>query len=326
MPVDTAKTLEQYNRYIRARDTGHTAFVDKSHTCREFFFGRQWKQEDIEALTKFRRPALTINKVKTTVSTVLGEQIANRSEISFRPRGGDAHADLADVLTKVFKQISDNNQLAWLRSDVFADGMVSGRGFFDVRLDFNDSMMGEVRIDHINPNCVLLDPDASSYDPQRWNEVFVTGWTTPDDIEALYSAEDAELLRLRDHSSFGYSYDSVAQVTLRDSFAGKERVIPAYSTGARQKDTHTLRMCRIIERQYRMLRKVRHFVNPSTGDMRPIPDEWTRDRVALMCQTAGLVVTDKLVRAIRWTVTCDDVVLKDEWSPYTFLTIVPYFP
>lgn len=127
MPVDTAKTLEQYNRYLRARDNGHTAFVEKSRTCRDFFFSKQWKQEDLDALVNFQRPALTINKIKTTVSTVLGEQIANRSEISFRPRGGTQNADLATVLTKVFKQISDNNQLAWIRSDVFADGMITGR-------------------------------------------------------------------------------------------------------------------------------------------------------------------------------------------------------
>ena len=326
MPVDTAKTLEQYNRYIRARDNGHTAFVEKSRTCRDFFFSKQWKQEDLDALTNFRRPALTINKIKTTVSTVLGEQIANRSEISFRPRGGDQNADLASVLTKVFKQISDNNQLAWIRSDVFADGMVTGRGFYDVRLDFNDSMMGEVRIDHLNPNNVLLDPDASAYDPTKWNEVFVTGWSTPDDIEVLYSHADAELLRTRDHAAFGFSYDSVAQVSLRETFAGKERIIPAYSTGDREKDTHTVRMCRIIERQYRKLRKVQHFVDPSTGDTRQIPEGWDRERIAAVREAGGLEVVDKLVRAIRWTVTCDDVVLKDEWSPYTFLTVVPYFP
>ena len=156
--------------------------------------------------------------------------------------------------------------------------------------------------------------------------MFVTGWSTPDDIEVLYSHADAELLRTRDHAAFGFSYDSVAQVSLRETFAGKERIIPAYSTGDREKDTHTVRMCRIIERQYRKLRKVQHFVDPSTGDTRQIPEGWDRERIAAVREAGGLEVVDKLVRAIRWTVTCDDVVLKDEWSPYTFLTVVPYFP
>lgn len=325
MPVNIAVAREQYSRYVRARDNGHGDFTEKSHTCREFFFGKQWKDTDLAALQRFRRPALTINKIKTTVSTVLGEQIANRSEISFRPRGGGHNADLANVLTKVFKQISDNNQLAWLRTDVFADGMISGRGFYDVRLDFGDSMMGEVVIDQLNPNSVLLDPDASAYDPSKWNEVFTTNWTTPDDIEALYGAADARILRERRHSAFEYGYDSIANLDARDTFAGKDRVTP-WPSGDQDTDTHTVRAVRTIDRQYRKLRKVRHFVDPATGDMRRIPDSWDRERVAAVRAAAGLEVIDKLVRAIRWTVTADDVVLKDEWSPYNYLTVVPYFP
>ena len=325
MPVNITVAREQYSRYVRARDNGHGDFTEKSHTCREFFFGKQWKDTDLAALQRFRRPALTINKIKTTVSTVLGEQIANRSEISFRPRGGGHNADLANVLTKVFKQISDNNQLAWLRTDVFADGMISGRGFYDVRLNFGDSMMGEVVIDQLNPNSVLLDPDASAYDPSKWNEVFVTSWTTPDDIEVLYSKADAQVLRERRHSAFEYSYDSIANLDARDTFAGKDRVTP-WPSGDQDTDTHTVRAVRTIDRQYRKLRKVRHFVDPATGDMRRIPDSWDRERVAAVRAAAGLEVIDKLVRAIRWTVTADDVVLKDEWSPYNYLTVVPYFP
>lgn len=325
MPVNTPIAKEQYSRYVRARDNGHGDFVEKAHTCREFFFGKQWRDTDIAALERFRRPALTINKIKTTVSTVLGEQIANRSEISFRPRGGSRNADLASVLTKVFKQISDNNQLAWLRTDVFADGMITGRGFYDVRLDFTDSMMGEVVIDLINPNNVLLDPDACAYDPAKWNEVFVTGWTTPDDIEVLYSKADADVLRDRDHSAFEYGYDSISNITARDTFAGKDRVTP-WPSGDQDTDTHTVRAVRTIDRQYRKLRKVRSFVDPSTGDTRRIPDSWDDDRIAAVRQAGGLEVFEKLVRAIRWTVTADDVVLKDEWSPYNYLTVVPYFP
>lgn len=325
MPVNTAVAREQYSRYVRARDNGHGDFVEKSHACREFFFGKQWKDTDIAALQRFRRPALTINKIKTTVSTVLGEQIANRSEISFRPRGGGRNSDLATVLTKVFKQISDNNQLAWLRTDVFADGMVSGRGFYDVRIDFTDSLMGEVVIEQLNPNNVLLDPDASAYDPAKWNEVFVTGWTTPDDIEVLYGRADADILRDRDHSVFEYGYDSIANITARDTFAGKDRVT-AWPSDSQDTDTHVVRAVRTIDRQYRKLRKVRSFVNPATGDMRRIPDDWARDRIAAVREAAGLEVMEQLVRAIRWTVTADDVVLKDEWSPYNQLTVVPYFP
>lgn len=326
MPVNTDLSREQYSRYVRARDNGHGAFVERSHACRKFFFGDQWKDTDLAQLQQFKRPALTINKIKTTVSTVLGEQIANRSEISFRPRGGGQHSDVASALTKVFKQISDNNQLAWLRSDVFSDGVVSGRGFYDVRLDFDDSMQGEVRIVQLNPHNVLVDPEASSYDPLHWSEVFVTSWMTPDDIEVLYRKADADLLRGRDGSGMEYAFDSVSSMVQGDTFAGRAQVEPAYGSDSRGNDSHTVRSARVIDRQYRKLRRTRHFVAPATGDLRRIPDNWDDNRIAMVRQMAGLEVIEKLVRAIRWTVTVDDIVLKDEWSPYNFLTVVPYFP
>lgn len=326
MPQDTLIAKEQHARYVRARDNGHGDFVEKSRKCRDSFFGKQWVDTDIAALQRFRRPALTINKIKTTVSTVLGEQISNRSEISFRPRGGTRNAATADILSKVFKQISDNNQLQWVRSDVFLDGMVSSRGFYDVRIQFNDSLEGEVEISQLNPNCVLLDPDACSYDPEKWSEVFVTSWMTADEIEVLHDKKKADILRNRDGSSFEYGGDSIADLSLYDTFAGEGRKQPSYVENDRDTDTHVVRCIRVIDRQYRKLRKVRHFVNPVTGDLRAIPEGWDDDRIAAVRQAAGLEVMEKVVRAIRWTVTADDVVLKDEWSPYEHLTVVPYFP
>jgi hypothetical protein len=43
-------------------------------------------------------------------------------------------------------------------------------------------------------------------------------------------------------------------------------------------------------------------------------------------QNYGFQVISKLVRRIRWVVIADNVVLRDDWSPYKHFTIVPYFP
>jgi len=326
MPVNTTLAAEQYARYVRARDNGHAAFVELSQMCRNFFFGKQWKATDLAALDKYRRPALTINKIKSTVSTATGEQIANRSEISFRPRGGMDNADSATVLSKVFKQVSDNNQLAWTRSDVFLDGLLSGRGFYDIRMDYSDSVTGEIRIEHLDPHSVALSPDDFAYDPDKWAEVFVTKWYTPDDIEVLWNKADADALRRRDRSMFEYGFDSIVQAERTGTFAGTDARTETYGYPDLDTDTHTVRSVRVIDRQYRKLRKVRRFVDPRTGDTRRVPDGWDEARVRAVREQYGLEVMDKLERAIRWTVTADDIVLHDEWSPYNHMTVVPYFP
>ena len=191
MPVNAALTYEQWQRFTWCRDHGHIEFVRKADKCDKFVIGDQWRKEDAMALEEQRRPWVTINKLLSTVSTLQGEQIQNRTEVLFRPVAG-APAATADALSKVWMQISQNNQLPWVRSEIFCDGLVRSRGFYDVRLDFTDSLVGEVRITQINSKNVVIDPDAEEYDPDCWNDVFVTKWLTWQDISILYSEEDAE--------------------------------------------------------------------------------------------------------------------------------------
>lgn len=319
MPVNSDLSYKTWARYAWCRDNGHTRFMDKADKCERFFRGEQWDAADRAALEATKRPVLTINKILSTVGNVMGEQINNRAEISFRPRSG-APSDTADILNKVFKQISDNNQLAWKRSEMFSDGIIQSRGYLDVRIGYGDSMQGEVRIENINPKNVIVDPDAEEYDPDMWSEVFTTKWVTADDIAVLYNKEDAELLRNKDRSSFPYGYDSIQMN--RDRFGYSQ--YPMYSGDFDNSDV--LRNIRIIDRQYRTLDKQKHFLSPETGDMRPIPENFDRNRIAMFVDQFGFQVVPKLVRRLRWTVIADNVVLHDDWSPYNHFTIVPYFP
>jgi hypothetical protein len=319
MPVNSEETYKTWLRYAWVRDNGHTQYVEKALKCERFFAGDQWDAADRAALEAVRRPVLTINKILSTMSNVMGEQIQNRAEISFRPRA-DSSAATADILNKVFKQISDNNQLAWKRSDMFADGVITSRGFLDVRIEYKDSMQGEVVINNLNAKNIMVDPDAEEYDPDTWSEVFHTKWMTADDIAVLYGKANAELLRNKDRSSFPYGYDSIQMN--RDRFGYSQ--YPMYS--GNYDNSSVLRNIRVVERQYRKLDRQQHFLSPETGDMRPIPEEFDRNRIAMFVEKFGFQVVPKLVRRIYWYVMADNVELHAEWSPYDHFTVVPFFP
>ena len=79
-------------------------------------------------------------------------------------------------------QIGDSNKLEWLESQVFADGLIQDRGWFDVRIDFDDHINGEVRVTTKDPLDIIIDPDAKEYDPKTWNEIFETKWMSLDDM------------------------------------------------------------------------------------------------------------------------------------------------
>lgn len=321
MPINDAVASEQWYRFRWCAEHGHYAFLTKADRCDKFFAGLQWEERDLNALKLARRPALTINKIISTVSTIMGEQIYNRNEVTYRPASG-GKPSTAEALTKVWMQIAQNNQLTWVRSDVFADGIIRGRGFYDVRMDFADASHGEVRIGLLNSKNVIIDPDAEEYDPDKWSDVFVTKWLTAQDIELLYSKEDAEYLKVKEASLFPYAYDSIER--FRDSFGGQQ----SHAVHGLP-DTHSVRRnVRVLERQYHRLDMQKHFVDTVTGDMRPVPGDWDRNRIARVIETAQgqINIIRRKVKRVRWTVTADNVVLHDDWSPYKHFTVVPYFP
>src|SRR5210317_766608 len=132
---------DNWYRYQYMRDAGHSEFVHKSQKCEAFVAGQQWDESDLAALRSSGRPALTINKLLSTVDHLKGEQLYNRASIAYRPARGMANAAVADALTKTHMNIAQANRLSWVRTDVFEDGLVTGRGFFDARIDINSNFM-----------------------------------------------------------------------------------------------------------------------------------------------------------------------------------------
>ena len=322
-PADEQRiAASQWNRYTRARDNAHLDFIDMAKKCDQFYQGDQWHEADIAMLDAEGRPALTINTILPTINTVLGEQSTRRADVQFKPRrGGDA--EVANTLTKLFMQIGDNNKIDWVEQQVFSDGLImDGRGYFDVRMDFSDHVEGEVRITAKDPLDILLDPDAKDYDPSTWNEVFETKWMTLDEIEELYGKRKAEQLRFIAENGNSYGKDSVEYQETR--FGDEDNLFNAPSPVSEDM-YRNVKALRVIERQCRKIGRHDCFVDPVTGDQRPVPESWSSSKAKKFAKEAGLEIYNKVKKRVRWTVTCDKVVLHDDWSPYDDFTIVPYF-
>lgn len=312
-----------FDRYVRARDSGHKDYREFAQRCDRFYIGDQWSEDDKATLKDTRRPALTINMVLPIVNAVLGEFTAKRADITFRPsRNGDNQVALA--LAKVYKHILNANEMDRVEREVFEDGVIMERGFFDVRMDFSDNLQGEVRIEPLDPLDVIPDPDAKAYDPRKWKEVFITRWMSVDEIEELYGedkAEQVENLAYNSTSTFGE--DSV-EWGKEGTFGGATRADGSFDGNDRER--RNIKRIRVIERQHRKVCRVDYFVDPATGDMREIPSNWDGMRVEAFALENGLDRLPRNETRVRWTITADSVVLHDDWSPYQHFTVVPFFP
>ncbi len=314
----------QFERYERARDNGHLDYIETAKKCDAFYRGNQWDPADVATLDDEGRPALTINTILPTVNTVLGEQSTRRADVNFKPKGNGTQ-EVADVLNKLYMHIADTNKLEWLESQVFADGLIQDRGYFDVRIDFTDHIQGEVRVTTKDPLDILIDPDAKEYDPKTWNEIFETKWMSLDEIEEQYGQDKADQLRVAAEYGNTMGTDSVEYEETRygDTYTGVEY---NQSSTANPEENRQVRAIRVIERQYYQLKQCMYYVDEVTGDMRQVPSNWSKRKREKFADDYGLDILDRLDRKVRWTVTADSVVLHDDWSPYQCFTIVPYFP
>jgi hypothetical protein len=313
----------QWEAYTRARDHGHTDYIEIAKQCDAFYRGEQWDEADIAALDDQGRPALTINTILPTINTVIGEQSTRRADVQFKPRGSGVQ-ETADVLTKLFLQIADNNKLDWIESQVFSDGLIQDRGWFDVRIDFSDHIKGEVRITQKDPLDILIDPDAKEYDPKTWKEIFETKWMSIDDIEEVYGQEQADKLRVIAEVGSTLGSDSIEYEEERygDTYSGEY----ASDYPHNPEEARALRAIRVVERQHYKLKECMFYVDPVTGDKREVPYSWDEKKYKKFADDFGLYIITKQVKKVRWTVTADTVVLFDDWSPYNCFTLVPYFP
>ena len=312
-----------WERYTRARDAGHDDYMEIAQQCDQYYRGQQWDAADVATLDDQGRPALTINTILPTINTVLGEQSTRRADIKFKPRGSGMQ-DVADVLTKVYMQVADNNKLDWTEAQVFADGLIQDRGWFDVRIDFSDNFKGEVRITAKDPLDIIIDPDAKDYDPRHWNEIFETKWMSLDEIEEQYSQKAADKLRMI--SEMGTSYGGDSMEYQEQKYGDTEEHEYSSNYAYNPEEARIVRAIRVIERQYYQLKDCMFYVDPVTGDERQIPYDWGKKKREQFADDFGLHIVSKKVRKVRWTVTADRVVLFDDWSPYSHFTLVPYFP
>ena len=322
--------------YSYSRDNGHLRYRDKAKRCESFVAGRQWDQESLTRLRRQRRPALTLNRTLGSFAAIAGEQLSNQADVGFKPVDQAADQATADVLNKIFISIANMNGLNWLESQMFDDGVVTSRGYLDVRMDFESNLAGDVKIKLKNPQNIMPDPDADEYDPDTWGEVIESKWFSINQIERVFGKAAADELGNNSQvpwNDYGYDFMDDRPGTFGFSnYQGSEGTDSwqRYGGGPNRRwspdEQRYRRIYRLIDRQYREVGMADFFVDPDTGDMKKIPKAMGRERIGQIMQMYDLAVIRKRADVIRWCTSVSNVVVHYDYSPYNHFTVVPFFP
>lgn len=324
MPVKKSEVLlaeSTWQRYKSGLVRGHDNYQKQARRCEDFYLGggRQWDDDIKTELEEEGRPWLEPNLVPAIINTVLGYQTQTRMDIAYKPRA-DGDRDLAELLSKLGMFVLDQNRFPWVESEVFSDGVIQQRGYFDIRLDFTENMNGEIKIISKDPMDIIPDPDAKTYDPDGWQDVIETRWMTIQEVRETYGRAKAR--RIEETMKWGEPDFGVGELgEERNKFADSEITVNAWTV-----DVTGEPRVRVLERQYWKIQMRDFWVDDETGDMTPVPDGTTKREMRRFARENGKTVIQKEQRRVRWTVTTSNVVLHDDWSPYDHFTIVPYFP
>lgn len=311
------KARANWDRFRYDKNRGHIDYMKQAERCEQMYLGggRQWRPEDRAFVEAQKRPALEFNEIKGAVNTAIGYQIQNRMDIAFKPRGGEADLDTATILSKVAMQVADQCGLHWKETQVFSDGLIQQRGYFDVRMNFDTNIHGEIQIDTLDPMDVMPDPDAKTYDPKGWSDVTVSRWLTLDEIENLYGKKARKIAD--DSGDAGYDFGDAG-----DDGPERNKFGVGGITNASTGDEGPQRF-RVIDRQIRVYKLTKCLVFPNTGDVRPV-DQLSAESLADALAN-GAVETKRMMHRIEWLVTTCTSVLHDATRPYDDFTVVPYF-
>ncbi|QHE96856.1 genomic island protein [Pseudomonas cannabina pv. alisalensis] len=319
-PEARQKASENWARYVYGCNRGHTAYIEQARVCEDFYMGggRQWSETDRQILAQAGRPCLEFNQIKNKINAAVGYQIGNRMDIGFRPRAGAADADTASTLSKLAMQIADNNSFHSKETQVFADGMIQQRGYFDIRMSYEDTILGEVRVDILDPLDVIPDPDANSYDPDDWADVTVTRFMTQIEIEALYGTSAKKSIEDEESDSGLIGIDGTDHD--RNGFGDDEGFVDEFLSDEKDKPG---KRHRVVDRQFWQMDMAEVIITP-TGDIRLVEDV-KPEVLAQMIENGG-IQSKRRIKRVRWLVSTKETVLHDDWSPFNHFTVVPFFP
>jgi hypothetical protein len=319
---------EQWSRYTNGIHRGHDEYQKTARRNENFYIGdgRQWSSELTEYMNDRGLPTIENNLILPTINTILGTQSQNRMDITYKPRES-VDQPTADILSKVAMFVVDSNKYSWVESDVFKDGIIQQRGYFDVKLNYDDNFYGEIEITRLDPLNVIPDPSASSENPDEWDDVIIQKWLTLDDIKIIYGKEAHDKVKVDTDSFHNGSNNGLSFVTddTRNTFESSSinaTLGTPYFGGGELGDQHV----RIIDRQYRKLEMVDFWYDPETGEIEEAPTGLSPKKLKAEASRLNRILTKRPVKKIRWTVSTMTVILHDEWSPYEHFTVVPYFP
>jgi hypothetical protein len=164
----------------------------------DYYDSDQFTPEELNALASRGQPAITVNRIKPAINSIIGVTERGRSDPRAWPRNpSDGHA--ADAATDILRYIADVNRFKRLKQDCFRDLLVPGSCAALVGVDAES----QVTITQVRWEEFFSDPRSRRQDFKDARFLGVAKWMYADDALAIYSEKAGEIAAILDVASSG---------------------------------------------------------------------------------------------------------------------------
>ncbi len=189
-------TLAKAKENIEKADKlGQANWREEAYESYRLYNGYQWPDADSAKMRAEGRPNVAFNRVAPIVDAMIGMELANRKEIKYYPRTV-ARTFESDMMQSIATWIRQESGQEIAEVDAERDMFICGIGCTDTRMNYEDSELGDLDEERINPLHQRYDPYARKRNlrDRKWNARYKR--MSHEEIEELWP--DADLDGLSD--------------------------------------------------------------------------------------------------------------------------------
>ena len=192
-PVATL-SLASCRKKFTAFETNKRSEMDEGQKARRYYHGKQWSDQEKEALKKRNQPPITDNRIARKVDFLVGIEQRMRRDPKAYGRTPQ-HDTQADTATAGVRYVCDVNRWENLASNAAHDGMVTGIGAAWVAIEMRRSQP-EVVIKHIDADRFFYDSRSTKPDFSDARFMGVYLWMDIEEAEEAWPDKASELRNL----------------------------------------------------------------------------------------------------------------------------------
>jgi hypothetical protein len=216
---------------------------ETAERCRDYYDGKQWTDEEVQALERRGQPVIVSNRIAPKVNSLVGFEKRGRTDPKCYPRTPKHDAE-ADAATDALRFVCGQNRFQSIKSDVAENLIIEGCGAVTVTVVPDGSGDFDIKINQVPWDRFYRDPHSRMRDFSDAKYMGVVIWMDQAEIEERFpdAGDKVEAAYSYANEETGTTFEDRPKFQWADSGRKRVRVIQHYYVEKGQ--WHTAIICR----------------------------------------------------------------------------------